>query len=77
MTNVDGQWIHSWKTKTVISETSVKRSAVGESIQENLLIKGWDPVKLPYAVPVIYYGLFQGGTFTVILFVKCSVVLHL
>ena len=26
---------------------------------------------------VIYYGPFQGGTFKVVLFVKCSVVFHL
>ena len=36
--------------------------------------KGWDLVKLTKA---IYYSLFQGGTFNLVFFPKCSVVFHL
>ena len=40
-------------------------------------VKGWEPVKLAYGPPVIYYRPFQGGTFNMVLSVKCSVVFRL
>ena len=54
-------------------------------------VRGWDQVKVaqfqrhPHPLPspapphtlVIYFWPFQGGTFIVVLFFKCSVVLHL